>query len=228
MPIGPVNAAAISRTLKYSYWYGLAVGIGAAIMDVIYCGGAAQINQFLVSSPIVNLIFQLVGLTALLWLGLRQLLSKHEASTLPKPNAELSEALEAKAMTKMHLGTGGLLGAFILGLLLYATNVMAVPEWIIVAGLWRGWGMLGTGVDINAAFAVGAGIGTLGWFLLLVGWITRRRRGFKPSTLAKINLGTGIAMLVFSAYFAYAIIFETHWSDVNSHAKQDAREYLPK
>jgi threonine/homoserine/homoserine lactone efflux protein len=49
MPIGPVNAAAISRTLKYSARYGIAVGIGAALMDMIYCGGAAQINQFLVS-----------------------------------------------------------------------------------------------------------------------------------------------------------------------------------
>jgi threonine/homoserine/homoserine lactone efflux protein len=35
MPIGPVNAAVISRTLKYTPRYGIAVAIGAAIMDIV-------------------------------------------------------------------------------------------------------------------------------------------------------------------------------------------------
>ncbi|MDP4199461.1 MAG: LysE family transporter [Bacteroidota bacterium] len=227
MPIGPVNAAAISRTLRYSYRYGLAVGIGAALMDVIYCGGAAQINQFLVESPIINLVFQLVGFAALLWLGLRQLLQKHQSAASPQDDPKLGEALENVAMKKMHIGSRSIAGPFVLGVLLYATNVMAIPEWIIIAGLWRGWGILGTGVDINAAFAVGAGLGTAGWFILLIGWISRRHRGFKISTMKRINLGMGIAMLVFSAYFAYAIIFETHWSSVESHAKEDTRGVMP-
>ena len=63
MPIGPLNAAVISRTIKYSARFGVAVAIGAGLMDVIYCGGAAQINQFLVESPVINLCFEFVGFT---------------------------------------------------------------------------------------------------------------------------------------------------------------------
>jgi threonine/homoserine/homoserine lactone efflux protein len=57
MPIGPLNAAVISRTLKYGKKYGTVIGIGASMMDLVYCAGAAQINQFLVESPIINLLF---------------------------------------------------------------------------------------------------------------------------------------------------------------------------
>jgi threonine/homoserine/homoserine lactone efflux protein len=226
MPIGPVNAAAISRTLKYSFRYGLAVGIGAAVMDVIYCGGAAQINQFLVSSPIINLIFELVGFAALLALGIRQLRNTEPNEEKKAGNGQ-GESLERIAMETMHLQKRSLLGPFVLGVLLYATNVMAVPEWIIIAGLWRSWGLLGVGVDINIAFAVGAGLGTAGWFILLIRWIAKHNSGFKPETLRKINFGTAIAMLVFSGYFAYAIIFETHWDQVRSHAQQNTEQMMP-
>lgn len=225
MPIGPVNAAAISRTIKYSVRYGMAVGIGAAIMDTIYCGGAAQINEFLVASPIVNLCFELAGFTALVALGIRQLRTKLQAAP-PLDSDGKGESLEIMAMTKMHLRKRNLLGPFVLGILLYATNVMAVPEWIIVAGLWRGWGVLGTGFAVNAGFAVGAGLGTLGWFTTLIRWISKRQRGFEPSTVQKINLGTGIAMLAFGLYFLYAIVFETKWDQVLSHAEQNTHQYL--
>ena len=235
MPIGPVNAAAISRTLNYNYRVGFAVGIGAALMDVIYCAGAAQINQFLVTSPIVNLLFELVGLVALIWLGIRQLRSVQSEQRLDSTassndkSEELPEGtVAAAAMKRIHLKSQSYLLPFVLGLLLYATNVMAVPEWIIVAGLWRSWGVLGVGFDINAVFALGAGLGTAGWYLTLVRWISRHHRGFEASTLRKINLGTGIAMLIFGGYFGYQIIFGTNWQEVKSHVKDDTSEYLKK
>ncbi len=225
MPIGPVNAAAISRTLKYGYKFGLAVGIGAALMDVIYCGGAAQINQFLVESPIINLLFELAGFSALLFLGIRQLQPKttqEELSPKQKENNGGDDRF-AGAMKRMHIQHKSVAGPFMMGVLLYATNVMAVPEWIIVSGLWRSWGLLGSGFSMNALFAAGAGAGTLGWYLILIRWISKRHRGFKPATLRKINLGTGIAMLAFAGYFAYAIAFETHWDQVKSHAEQNTK-----
>ncbi len=231
MPIGPLNAAVISRTIKYSARFGIAVAIGAGMMDVIYCGGAAQINQFLVKSPVINLGFEFAGFSALLILGIRQLTSKsvtHESSsedTFPQ-EPDRGERVAAAAIHRMHLERKSLLGPFTIGILLYATNVMAVPEWIIVSGLWRSWGLLGTGVDRNALFALGAGAGTIGWYLVLIRWISKRRRGFQPATLQKINLGTSIAMLAFAGYFAFAIIFRTQWHEVQSHFEHNTVQII--
>ncbi len=221
MPIGPVNTSAISRTLKYGYKIGLTVGAGAALMDIIYCGGAAQINEFLVASPVINLLFELAGFIALLLLGIRQLRTK-----LPsKPPEDAEEHIPFHHQEKKPDGQS-FAESFLIGVLLYATNVMAVPEWIIVSGLWRSWGVLGTGVVTNVFFALGAGAGTFGWFSLLIRWISRHHRGFAESTLRKINLGTGIVMLAFAAYFAYAIVFETRWDRVQSHVKQSTGQII--
>src|SRR3954465_9598530 len=67
MPLGPTNAAAIARTINFSYRHGFVVGLGGAFMDMIYCGGATQINAFLLRSPIINLCFQITGFGILLF-----------------------------------------------------------------------------------------------------------------------------------------------------------------
>ncbi len=223
MPVGPVNAAAISRTLKYGFRFGVTVGAGAALMDILYCGGAAQINEFLVKSPVINLTFELVGFAALLILGTRQLRTK-----LPGEAKEPGKERGAR-IPFAHRGKSdgqSIVESFLIGIVLYATNVMAVPEWIIISGLWRSWGLLGSGVGTNALFALGAGTGTLGWFMLLIRWIARHHRGFQPSTITKINIGAGIAMLAFAGYFSYAIMFETHWPAVESHFKQNTGKII--
>jgi hypothetical protein len=138
----------------------------------------------------------------------------------------VGDRVEAAAMKRMHLRKRGLLGPFVLGVALYATNVLAVPEWIIIAGLWRSWGLLGVGVDVNVFFALGAGIGTAAWYFILVRWIATRNRSFKPSTLRRIDFAMGIAMLIFGCYFGYEIIFGTHWQEVKAHAKTDVGQYL--
>ncbi len=237
MPIGPVNAAAISRTLKDGFRYGLAVGVGGAVMDVIYCGGSAQINQFLVASPIVNLLFEVAGFIALIWLGVHQLRTKPEQPATPEhvkhtigesaiADGSVGDRAAALAIRRMHIKKKGLAGPFVVGALLYATNVMAVPEWIIISGLWRSWGLLGSGLSINIVFALGAGVGTASWFLVLIRLISKSQSGFKPATLKRINMGTTIAMFAFAGYFGYAIVFGTNWKSVDSHFKQDTHQVL--
>jgi hypothetical protein len=146
MPIGPVNASAITRTLHHGAKQGIATGLGAALMDFI---------------------------------------------------------------------STGYVQAFLIGVVLYASNVAAIPEWIFISALWRGYHLLADGVVVNLTFALGAGLGTAGWFIFLVKFIAKRQRGFKPTTLSRINLGAGVALLIFSAYFGYEIIFGTNWHAVS-------------
>jgi threonine/homoserine/homoserine lactone efflux protein len=222
MPIGPLNAAVISRTLKYGVRYGTVIGIGASMMDLVYCAGSAQINQFLVESPVINLLFQAVGSLALLVLGIKQL--RAPASNKPMdfdeavtPHAGPRDDRPEHTMDRLHVRRKGYIGAMLIGILLYATNVAEVPEWIIVAGLWRGWGILAHGFIYNFLFAVGAALGTSAWYTALIRWINKRQRGFKMTTLAKINFGAGVAMLAFAAYFGLQIALKTDWHVVAEH-----------
>jgi threonine/homoserine/homoserine lactone efflux protein len=222
MPIGPLNAAVISRTLKYGTRYGTIIGIGASLMDLVYCAGAAQINQFLVESPVINLLFQGIGSLALLILGVRQLRAPDTSKPMNYEEAnethpDKSDARAEHAVERMHVRKKGYLGAMLIGILLYATNVAAVPEWIIVAGVWRGWGILLHGFIYNLLFAVGAALGTSAWYSTLIRWINKRQRGFQPQTLSKINFGAGLAMLAFAGYFALEIALNTDWQVIAEH-----------
>jgi threonine/homoserine/homoserine lactone efflux protein len=212
MPIGPVNAAIISRTLKYDYRSGLATAIGAAIVDFLYCACAAQIQHFLKDFPEVNLFFRVVGFVALVWMGYKTFAANRISVHMPDEEADLHKAEDR--IVKLHVKEGSLLGAFSLGAVLYGSNLSSVPTWIFISGLLHEWGLLRGGVLENLVFAVGAGIGTAGWYSMLVHLIARRRGGFSPRTLRNINLAASIAMLVFGCYFLYQIIFDTAWAEI--------------
>ncbi|HET6512149.1 MAG TPA: LysE family transporter [Candidatus Kapabacteria bacterium] len=211
MPIGPVSASVISRTLRYGARNGLFVSIGAGVMDFIYCGGAAQIHEFLQASPLINLIFQITGLVVLVLVGIKTLTQRTTPDEEVAESDRESQREAEKKVKRLHIKQTGFFAPFVMGVILYASNVAAVPEWIFISALWRENGILEEGVLVNLFFALGAGLGTLGWGYFLVRFIERRRRGFKPAFLAKINLVAGGALLLFGLYFGYKIVFDTQW-----------------
>ncbi|MEP7235080.1 MAG: LysE family transporter [Ignavibacteriota bacterium] len=217
MPIGPVNAAAITRTINSSYKHGFIVGLGAALMDAVYCGGATQINAFLLRSPIINLCFQSAGFGLLIFLGVKSLREEKKAQPFKPTAKDTKVKLKAEArVEKMHMKKASYLGSFSLGVVLYASNVAGVPEWIFISAFWHNQGIPIIDVSDALAFAVGAGIGTAGWFFTLTRYFSKRSTSLKPRTLEIINRFAGIAMLLFGVYFGYQIIFKTDWKNVNN------------
>ncbi|HEY6172652.1 MAG TPA: LysE family transporter [Candidatus Kapabacteria bacterium] len=210
MPIGPVNATAITRTIKYGAKHGFAVGAGAAIMDLIYCGGATQINNYLLGSPIINLCFQVVGFGLLVFLGIRSLQTKPTA-----PSANEAGKHAEDRVDKLHLKAGSILASFALGVVLYASNISSLPEWLFISAFLRGQGWLEEGFAASMVFAVGAGLGTAGWFYTLTRYFNKRKTTLKAKTLTIIDRVAGFAMLGFGIYFGYQIIFKTDWSKIH-------------
>lgn len=214
IPIGPVSASIINRTLRYGARNGMYVSLGAGLMDLIYCGGAAQIHQFLQESPLINLIFQICGLIVLTIIGIKTVKTRTEVD----PETEETDRetqLEAERKIKLlRISQTGFLAPFVMGVILYASNFAAIPEWITISALWREAGLLEEGILVNGSFALGAGLGTLGWGSFLVRFIERRRRGFKPAFLQKVNMAAGGALIVFGIYFGIVIVRDTNWTAV--------------
>lgn len=216
MPVGPVNAASIMRTLHYGAKHGAMVGIGAAIMDIIYCAGATQINEFLLSSPVINLSFQGAGMLLLVYLGIKSLKVKREQD---KEDVQTEKDAE-KTVQKLHVKKGSVLASLALGIILYASNIASLPEWVFLTAFWKQQGFLNDGFTIYIVFALGAGLGTAGWFLTLTRYFSKRKSTLKPKTLVLINKFAGIAMLGFGLYFGYQIAFKTDWTRVNERIQE--------
>lgn len=210
MPIGPVNAAAITRTIRYGAKHGFAIGLGAAIMDCIYCAGATQIQLYLQSSPIINLCFLVVGFSLLIILGILSLRTKE---TTPPTNK--SQTTAEGHVEKLHLKTGSIIASSVLGIVLYASNIASLPEWLFISTFLKNIGWLEDGFSASMVFALGAGIGTAGWFFTLSRYFNKRKTTLQPTTLNLINKAAGIAMLGFGFYFGYQIVFTTDWSKIH-------------
>jgi L-lysine exporter family protein LysE/ArgO len=227
MPIGPVNAAAISRTIHYNHKHGFLVGIGAAIMDAIYCGGATQINAFLLRSPIINLCFQAVGFGILLYLGIKSLKAEKQEHPFEPTVKDTKLELKAEArVSKMHVKKASFLASLTLGIVLYASNVAGIPEWIFISAFWHNQGVDLSGYINAGTFAIAAGIGTAGWFLVLTKYFSKRKTSLKPRTLNLINRFAGLAMLAFGVYFGYQIIFKTDWTQVNKRWDEHVKQFV--
>ncbi|MDP4220438.1 MAG: LysE family transporter [Bacteroidota bacterium] len=225
MPIGPTNAAAIARTIQYNFKHGFIVGLGGAAMDIIYCGGATQINAFLLRSPIINLVFQIVGFGLLIFLGIKSFRAEQKPHPFePTPKDTQHEKRAQAQVVKMHIKKASYFASFSLGVVLYASNVAGVPEWIFISAFWHNQGVQIIGFSDAIAFAIGAGIGTAGWFFTLVKYFSKRSTSLKPRTLHIINRFAGFAMLAFGLYFGYQIIFKTDWNNVQDRWKTDVKK----
>jgi L-lysine exporter family protein LysE/ArgO len=225
MPIGPVNAAAITRTIHFSNRHGFLVGLGAAVMDIIYCAGATQINAFLLRSPVINLAFQTVGFALLLYLGIKSFRAEKQEHPFEPSVKDTTQEKKAEArVSKMHLKTASYFASFSLGVVLYASNVSGVPEWIFISAFWHNQGLELIGLPNAALFAAGAGLGTAGWFFTLTRFFSKRSATLKPATLHVINRVAGFAMLAFGVYFGYQIIFKTDWTRVNQRLDEEVKQ----
>jgi threonine/homoserine/homoserine lactone efflux protein len=225
MPIGPTNAAAIQRTIHYNYKHGFVVGLGGALMDIIYCGGATQINGFLLKSPIINLCFHILGFGLLIYLGITSFRAeKKEHPFEPTVTDTQREKKSEARITKMHVKKASYFASLVLGIMLYASNVAGVPEWIFISAFWHNQGVSIIAFSDAIAFAIGAGIGTAGWFFTLVKYFSKRSTTLQPRTLTMINRFAGAAMLAFGVYFGYQIIFKTDWKQVDDRWRTEFKE----
>lgn len=177
-PVGPIGVLCIRRTLADGHLAGLVTGLGAASADAIY-GIVAAFS--LVS--ITNLLIggqnwlRLVGGVFLCYLGIRTLLAQ--------PTRE--EASVQKT---------SLAGAYVSTFLLTLTNPLTILSF---AAVFAGMGLASTGGDYGAAviLVLGVFLGSVSWWLILVGGVGVLRGRFKPSILRWVNILSGIIITGF-------------------------------
>lgn len=189
IPPGAIAVTAVSGIFKHGLKHGFVIGSGAAVMDAVYAA-VAMFGIDLVDFPHSELIFKIVTLMLLVVVGIKETFFSH-------PNLfKNNDANGSKSPS----------GAFFLGLVMSLATPTFLPAWIIISANLNHLGLFDQTAENFVYTALGGGLGTLGWFSVLLVFVQHRKAELSNQVMHRIIVGLGVTLLLIGATVLYSII----------------------
>ena len=175
--VGPVSLLCIRSVLRGSLATGLAIGLGAAMIDVAYASLGVAGTARLLTAPSVRLWLGLAGATVLVAMGARTLVSAWRVRLGVETPGEV--ATPWRALRTSLAAT--------------ASNPLTIGSWAAIFAAASA-ASVATGIASTVSLLAGIGLGTLGWFtfLSLALALVRHRIGDRSLRLADLAAGLGL------------------------------------
>lgn len=213
VPPGPISIAVIRKGIDGDRHAGNLVGLGAALVDVLYALLAVfassaivgALSKFFNGNPWYLLGFQILCVAVLVTLGVRYIRST------PRDAAESERDEERKESTVKRLGahTALMVGAGMA--VMNLANPTFIPSMIAVAGYLHAESLIADGFVPSLLYGVGFGGGVYLWFGLLLKFVLRVRSKISLSSLSWIFRIAGGAFLLFALLLLFKVATTTEW-----------------
>lgn len=210
MPPGPIAMAGMRQALAGQTREGLALVLGAAVMDSGYALLAAFASSALVEAlwdmmlhhAWTLLAFQGGCIVVLVVVGLHYCRSsRHRGAARARP--------EARGRLRSDVSPA------LSGVLLALTNLanpLFLPSLIFVMSLLQVRGWVGHAVGAHVLYALGFGGGAALWYVLLLRTVTHLRAQFSPTVLPMLARVAGGVLLLCAGLLTYTVVMTTAWS----------------
>jgi putative LysE/RhtB family amino acid efflux pump len=210
MPPGTIAMACMRQALAGQTKEGLALGLGAAVMDSGYALLAAFASSALVEAlwdmmmhhAWALLAFQGGCIVVLVVVGLHYCRSsRHGGAARARPEArgrlrgDVSPALSGVLLALTNLA-----------------NPLFLPSLIFVMSLLQVRGWVGHAVGDHIMYALGFGGGAALWYVLLLRTVTHLRAQFSPTVLPMLARVAGGALLLCAGLLTYTVVMTTAWA----------------
>jgi threonine/homoserine/homoserine lactone efflux protein len=212
MPPGPIAMACVHQALAGQTRAGVALALGASVMDIVYALLAAFASSALVGAlwdwvlhhAWALLAFQGGCIVVLVVMGLRY----YRAIT---PGEAARSRPEAWGHPRGDASPYGR------GVLIALTNLASptfLPSLIFAMSVVQVHGWVGHTVGAHVLYALGFGIGGALWFLLLLRALTHLRAQVSPTVMAMMYRVAGGVFLLCAALLTYTVVTTTAWSQL--------------
>jgi threonine/homoserine/homoserine lactone efflux protein len=191
---GPTAVVVVESALANRPRRGMAIAAGAAIAESLYAlvafwGLATVLARYPMLRPVSRVVAGMI----------LSLVGAYLAFRKPKP------AVRSERSEPRRRGHELLFGFSITAL----NPTLAVTWTVAVAALHSALGEWLTGSDA-VPFALGAGIGIIVWFWLLLRLVCHFRLALAPATVNKVIRGTGSVLIVAGVIMAARALFKLH------------------
>jgi threonine/homoserine/homoserine lactone efflux protein len=186
IPIGPVNLTIMNEGARRGFRWALLIGLGATLMEVIYCALAFTSFASFFSKGYVGAGMQVFSFAFMLFLGMKFLMAK----SVPVVD-RFEQRIEARIERQLHPHS-----ALMIGFVRTLANPAVLLGWIILGAnfISRGWVERTLEGKLWCLLGVATGVGL--WFVGLSWAISLGHKKFTESTMLKMERGSGVGLIV--------------------------------
>jgi threonine/homoserine/homoserine lactone efflux protein len=182
IPVGPVNLTIMNEGARRGFRWAALIGLGATLMEVIYCAVAFTGFARLFGNEILKRAMEVFSFAFMLYLGIRFLV----ATSLPR-----APRIEERIEERLHPHS-----AFMIGFVRVMGNPGVLLFWIILAANFISRGWVPPDEAGRAACVTGVALGTGLWFIGLSYAVSLGHRKFSERTLVRMEHFSGIGLIL--------------------------------
>ena len=191
LPVGPINLTILTTSAKYGARYGFSIGLGAAVMDIIYMIMALLGLSLIEFSDEFIYYLEIIGIIFIMALGILEIL--YSEKKIKKTHENLKKTLKKRKY-------------FLMGLFFYLSNPAIIAAFAGIAGWIKSVQIFKDTVLNNILFAIFVGIGSILWFGLFSGLVRKFRKKMSEKILIKISHISGYILIIFAFCLVYLFI----------------------
>jgi threonine/homoserine/homoserine lactone efflux protein len=194
IPVGPVNLTIINEGARRGFLWAALIGLGATVMEVLYCAIAFTGFATLFSHGVVKAAMELFSFVFMLYLGCRFLIARHLPAT-----SRIEERLEEK----LHPHS-----AFLIGFVRVMGNPGVLVFWIILAANFISREWVQPNFSGRLACVAGVALSTGLWFLGLSYAVSLGHKRLNEKTLIRLEHLSGVVLLILALIHGGTIIWQ--------------------
>ncbi|MBT7611139.1 MAG: LysE family transporter [Bacteriovoracaceae bacterium] len=191
IPIGPINIWVINTKVKKGSLNAMCIALGGSLMDFIYFFIIMSGLSFVEFNDNTVQVLKTVGIILIFALGVKELLAKNVDSTDFKKEKDIHK----------------LVGAFLLGVVLYTSNPTLIFSMTALAAFIKSLALYPATTLNHFAVALGLAIGSAVWFLFLILFVKRFENKIKDKYLSYFNKVSGALMVCISLFMGKNLFF---------------------
>jgi len=193
IPVGPINLTILNEGARRGFKWALHIGLGAAVMDAIYCAISFTGFSSFFDHGKVKAIMQVFSFVFLLFLGLKFLLA--QTVKVPTKLDAASEKIEAQLEQKLHPHS-----AFMTGFVRVLANLGVLVAWIVLSAGLMAHDWVDDTLKAKAACVAGVFTGTVFWFFILSFGVSRGQGKFSEKTLLRLQHFSGLCLIATAVF----------------------------
>jgi threonine/homoserine/homoserine lactone efflux protein len=182
IPVGPINITIINEGARRGFFWACMIGMGAMVMDLIYCSVAFAGFSGIFASKFMKATMQLLSFLFLIYLGIKYLLTASLPATTPTV-----EAVEHK----LHPHT-----AFWIGFVRVLGNPAVLLFWITMSATFMAHELIEDNLVSKSVCVLGTFVGGTIWFILLSYLVAKGHGKFSTKGLVRMaHISGGVLLL---------------------------------